>query len=510
MIPFGAASAEKASEAYEKGQYRVAYKHYRRLAKRGDGRAARLLGDMHRDGEGVKQDISTAMKWYSMAAGMGDDPACRILGRSGDGVRVVREISRPSAGAEDAAVQNARDWVAFRTTSPPQAQDGDSPSGADRTQGGPAKRVFPTERPVGLLGRGLRLIRALAARGAETPRVRSGEVRHELITPKAPIVEKAPAAPSYPVEELKKRDVDPELPDTGCFVDDVRGPTNVSSESVVDETSVGEESVEAASDDMNEGLTVEASVEDSEDWCEVVSPEDPVLMHSVTESHPSRTATLENDQGDRVGDDLAEEVIETAGDLDGSDTPGKLPESGVPREIRLDGPERDLLSQLDTDHLLGKAEAGDVEAMLEVAAAYRVGLGVDKDVEAAANWYRRAATEGNGEAQFQLGRMFLKGTGVRRNRRHAFSWLRRAAIGGHPRAPFELGLQFAERSRSISDLINAVAWLTMAYEAGHLSALDMRETVATELSDDHLTEAGRVADGIRDDMQRAANDQAAA
>ena len=37
------------------------------------------IGDMHREGEGVKRDYAETAKWYQMAAGQGDEEAQESL-----------------------------------------------------------------------------------------------------------------------------------------------------------------------------------------------------------------------------------------------------------------------------------------------------------------------------------------------------------------------------------------------------------------------------------------------
>lgn len=485
MIWFGVSSAEKASEAYDKGQYAVAYKHFRRLAKRGDGQAARLLGDMHREGEGVKRDVGAAMKWYAVAADMGDDPARRIMGRY--------FTSTGNGSAVEAVPANGQ---------------GKSSSGS------PPDLVRPagTSSPRGsLFARSIRLFWVFKSKQTQ-PSVRSTRVSHRLSGPKSVEADKKldrPHQRSVPTSLAVRPSEEPVVADVEtvriAVEPSAREDTASAAETLDDRlddlklgsddvsTLVEEQPVEVRDEELMDAGQASSGLQKRDEEAVPQSASDSTVILPMAEEQDGAEAVATSPD-DKVGQeqDMVDAVSEQS------------IEPGSP-EVRLSVSNRELLARLDTQHLLEKAEGGDGEAILELAAAYRVGLGVEKDLEAAASWYRRAATDGSGEAKFQLGRMYLKGTGVRRNRRHAFSWLRRAAVGGHPRAPFELGLQFAEKSRAIPDLINAVAWLSIAYEAGHLSALNMRETVATELSDDYLAEAARVADAIRDEMKSAVN-----
>ena len=58
------------------------------------------------------------------------------------------------------------------------------------------------------------------------------------------------------------------------------------------------------------------------------------------------------------------------------------------------------------------AQHGHAEAQFYLGAMYSKGWGVPQDDTAAAQWYRRAATQGLAEAQFNLGWMSIRGVGV--------------------------------------------------------------------------------------------------
>ncbi|MFC1813787.1 tetratricopeptide repeat protein, partial [Thermodesulfobacteriota bacterium] len=67
--------------------------------------------------------------------------------------------------------------------------------------------------------------------------------------------------------------------------------------------------------------------------------------------------------------------------------------------------------------------------------------GVDKDLKAAAQWYRKAAEKGHFRAQNNLGRMYLEGRGVKRDYQKAMAWFGKASKGyryGH----FNLGRMY--------------------------------------------------------------------
>lgn len=84
------------------------------------------------------------------------------------------------------------------------------------------------------------------------------------------------------------------------------------------------------------------------------------------------------------------------------------------------------------------ASQGNVEAMFRLAYAYTFSDKVartvaDPELEAAKLYYE-AANAGHAEAQFNLGMMFLTGKGVVKDRSEALRWIQMAAAQGHAEA----------------------------------------------------------------------------
>ncbi|MBT4017079.1 MAG: sel1 repeat family protein [Alphaproteobacteria bacterium] len=70
---------------------------------------------------------------------------------------------------------------------------------------------------------------------------------------------------------------------------------------------------------------------------------------------------------------------------------------------------------------------------------YEKGDGVEKDIEVAVGWNRRA-TDGRGvSAQFQMGVRYTEGSGVRQDHAEAARWYRKATDSGHHEASVRLG-----------------------------------------------------------------------
>ena len=58
---------------------------------------------------------------------------------------------------------------------------------------------------------------------------------------------------------------------------------------------------------------------------------------------------------------------------------------------------------------------------------YAIGLGVERDLKQAVQWYRKAADQGYSSAQFHLGLMYAHGLGVEKDEKKAIEWYRKAA-----------------------------------------------------------------------------------
>ena len=67
-------------DAYQKQDYKTAYKLWLPLAEQGDADAQVLLGVMYDKGQGVPQDYKESIKWYRLSAEQGDAIAQFNLG----------------------------------------------------------------------------------------------------------------------------------------------------------------------------------------------------------------------------------------------------------------------------------------------------------------------------------------------------------------------------------------------------------------------------------------------
>ena len=124
--------------------------------------------------------------------------------------------------------------------------------------------------------------------------------------------------------------------------------------------------------------------------------------------------------------------------------------------------------------LLARARNGDPEAEWGVADRYADGCKdkrgkviVRRSAAKAARWFRRAAEHGSAPAQNNLGILLGNGSGVEKNVDEALSWLRKAFRAGNSCAAQNIAITFRENG----DLKTAFKWFRRAAEAGDGDAL---------------------------------------
>ena len=136
---------------------------------------------------------------------------------------------------------------------------------------------------------------------------------------------------------------------------------------------------------------------------------------------------------------------------------------------------------------------GDAQFMLGVM--HENGLGLEKNLSAAASWYLKAAEAGIASAQYNIGVFYQLGTGVAADPREALKWHSRAADQGHHRAHNKLATMYYTRVSVVRDTVEAWKWLTLAAAGLKGEAHDItRKNIATiegEMAAGDLAEAKR-------------------
>lgn len=110
----------------------------------------------------------------------------------------------------------------------------------------------------------------------------------------------------------------------------------------------------------------------------------------------------------------------------------------------------------------GPAQAGDADALFNLAQAYRLGRGVEADVNRARDLYAQAADRGHIKAADNYGLLLFQ----QGEQDTAMPLIRAAAERGDPRAQYVLGLAHFNADFAEKDWVRAYAYLTLANGAG--------------------------------------------
>ena len=85
------------------------------------------------------------------------------------------------------------------------------------------------------------------------------------------------------------------------------------------------------------------------------------------------------------------------------------------------------------------AKQGNLAALIELASAYRKGIGVTQNYKIAVKWYTLSAEQGNALAQYNLGHLYYLGKGVSENMVYAHMWAKKSSSNG-----FEMGTELTD------------------------------------------------------------------
>lgn len=140
------------------------------------------------------------------------------------------------------------------------------------------------------------------------------------------------------------------------------------------------------------------------------------------------------------------------------------------------------------------AEQGNIDAQVAMGESYYFGDEFfDQDYEEALYWFLLAAEQGSAKAQFYLGDHYLNGYGVLQDHAEAVRWYSLAARQGMERAQVRLGLIHAQGEGVAVDYPLAYMWFNIAVANGYEDARDVRDSIASELSNEQLAEAQEIA-----------------
>ena len=196
-----------------------------------------------------------------------------------------------------------------------------------------------------------------------------------------------------------------------------------------------------------------------------------------------------------------------------------LNENPAPTSFVLED-ELDLVSP----ELREAVQNGDPAALFEIGKRYTDGVGYEKDLQKAAEWYERAANLGFAPAQYIIGNFNEKGLGVEQNPVVAAQWYEQAARGGNIIAMHNLAVltatpnalteqpnmneafkwfsnaaDYGVRDSQVNagifhtkglgtevNLVEAYKWFAIAAKAGDKDAGTKRDVIANAIAPDQL------------------------
>ena len=233
----------------------------------------------------------------------------------------------------------------------------------------------------------------------------------------------------------------------------------------------------------------------------------------VTDSVPSNDAgSAEDSSADLqpVEQPLVQEVNLATVNLNENPAPASFV---LDEELKLVSPE-----------LKAAVQNGDPAALFEIGKRYTDGVGYEKDLKKAAEWYERAANLGFAPAQYIIGNFNEKGLGVEKNAVVAAQWYEQAARGGNVIAMHNLAVltatpnalseqpnmgdafkwfsnaaDYGVRDSQVNagifhtkglgtevNLVEAYKWFAIAAKAGDKDAGNKRDVIANAIPPDQL------------------------
>jgi TPR repeat protein len=135
------------------------------------------------------------------------------------------------------------------------------------------------------------------------------------------------------------------------------------------------------------------------------------------------------------------------------------------------GPDGERLGSAADGQAASTPGANGSEEQAALGDRYRTGTGVSRDLDQAADWYRKAAKGGHSGAMNNLGVLHERGLGVPRSDVSAAYWFRKAADLGDPRAQHSLAEMYLEGRGVPKDSSAGAIWMQKAAERGHVAAI---------------------------------------
>lgn len=116
--------------------------------------------------------------------------------------------------------------------------------------------------------------------------------------------------------------------------------------------------------------------------------------------------------------------------------------------------------------MLPLAEAGQPDAEFRVGQMLEHGIGVEKDISKAADWYHRSAEHGVTSAMLSYGLLLRAGQGAGKDDVAGAAWIMKAAEAGQPTAQAHLGTIYRTGTGLPRNIIKAREWFLRSAQGG--------------------------------------------
>ena len=148
--------------------------------------------------------------------------------------------------------------------------------------------------------------------------------------------------------------------------------------------------------------------------------------------------------------------------------------------------------KLSNKRLESLAKQGDLVSQIELANAYRNGIGVTQDYKTAVKWFTLAAQQGDAVSQFNLGIMYSFGLGVVPDYKPAVKSYKLAAEQGNPLAQYNLGRLYYLGKGVPENLVYAHMWAKQASSNGFEMGTELSELLTELMTENQIEEAQRL------------------
>jgi|GEM_PF-2047626 len=139
----------------------------------------------------------------------------------------------------------------------------------------------------------------------------------------------------------------------------------------------------------------------------------------------------------------------------------------------------------------------DPRLLNSLGVQYEKGEGISKNMNAAAEYYRKAADQSYPSAQYNLARLYQDGKGVKKSSKTAFSLFYKAASTGYAPSQISLGIAYALGQGVPKNLVRAYMWFNIAAANGTKEASKVaaknRELAAQQMTPHQIEEAQRLS-----------------